>query len=102
MPTVSVIYPRQPGAHFDYDYYTATHMPLVQSHWGDAIGNVKLYRGVPGPDGADPSYFLIALLDFTSNEALAGALGGPHAPEIIGDIIRFTDVQPTIQVNEAI
>ncbi|MGV3480572.1 MAG: EthD family reductase [Sphingobium sp.] len=103
MATVSVIYPRAADAHFDFDYYTQTHLPLVEARWGDAgLQGVQAFRGVVGPDGAEPAYFLIALVGFASAEALAGALGGPHAAEIIGDIPNFTSVQPVIQVNQAL
>ncbi|MBY8826265.1 EthD family reductase [Sphingomonas colocasiae] len=103
MATVSVIYPRAAGAQFDFDYYIQTHVPLVEARWGDAgLQGVQAFRGVAGPDGAEPPYFLIALVGFVSDEALAGALGGPHAAEIMGDIPNFTGVQPVIQVNEAL
>jgi len=103
MTTISVLYPRETGASFDYDYYTQTHLPLVAARWGDAgLTDVQAYRGVPGPDGAEPAYLLLALLTFASPEAFGGALGGPHAAEIMGDVANFTGVQPVIQVNQAL
>ena len=34
MATLIVSYPEREGANFDADYYTATHIPLVEKHWG--------------------------------------------------------------------
>lgn len=55
MTTISVMYPRAAGASFDFDYYTATHVPLVEARWGEAgLTGVQAFRGLPGPDGAEP------------------------------------------------
>jgi len=103
MTTISVLYPREAGASFDYDYYTQTHLPLVVEGWGGAgLTDARAYRGVPGPDGAEPAHLLLALLTFTSTEAFAAALGGPHTAEIMADVVNFTNIQPVIQVNAAL
>jgi uncharacterized protein (TIGR02118 family) len=103
MTTISVLYPREDGADFDYDYYMETHLPLAAARWGDAgLTDARAYRGVPGPDGAEPPYLLLALLTFTSAKAFAAALGGPHTAEIMADVANFTGIQPVIQVNEAL
>ena len=103
MPTVSVIYPRREGAAFDFDYYENTHLPLVATRWADAgLTGAQALRGTAAADGSEAPYIAIALLSFASDEALRAAMGGPHAGEIIADIGNFTNVQPVIQVNEAI
>lgn len=103
MPTVSVIYPRQGSAGFDFDYYTAAHLPLLTKRWGDAgLVGVQALRGVATPDGQEPPYLAMALLRFASIEALQAAMTGAHAPEIIGDITNFTSVQPHVQINDEI
>jgi uncharacterized protein (TIGR02118 family) len=103
MTTISVFYPREAGASFDYDYYVDTHLPLVVAGWGGAgLTDARAFRGVPGPDGAAPAYLLLALLTFTSAEAFNAALGGPRTAEIMADVANFTGIQPVIQVNEAI
>jgi len=38
-------------------------------------------------------------LDFESVEAFQTAFG-PHAQAIMGDILNYTDLQPTIQISE--
>jgi hypothetical protein len=41
------------------------------------------------------------MLEFPSREAFLGAAGA-HADEIMGDIPRFTNVQPIIQFNDVV
>ena len=103
MATLSVVYPRASGTTFDYDYYRDKHLPLVGQRWVDAgfVGGEALL-GKAAPDGSDPPYFAIGIIHFDSVDSLAAALNGEHAPEIIGDIRNFTDVQPVLQINERI
>jgi uncharacterized protein (TIGR02118 family) len=96
---VSVLYPNTPGSRFDRDYYVEKHSPLVRERWSDmGLTELRLLHGTGAPDGSPAAYQVIALLSFTSAEALQAALGA-HGAEILGDVPRFTDVQPLIQVN---
>jgi hypothetical protein len=36
MATLSVVYPRAPGATFDYDFYQNKHLPLADRRWAQA------------------------------------------------------------------
>jgi hypothetical protein len=58
MASLSVVYPRSPGATFDYDYYRTAHMPLVGQRWGNVglIGGEALL-GKTAPDGSQAPYF---------------------------------------------
>ena len=103
MTTISVIYPRSEGAAFDFDYYEATHLPLVAERWrGAGLLGVEALRGVGAPDGGPPPFFAIALIRFGSPDQFRAAATGEHAAEIMGDIANFTDVAPLLQVNETI
>ena len=103
MTTLSVAYPREPGASFDFDYYEKVHLPLVARLWADAgLTGGGALRGTAGADGGEPPFFAIGLIHFQSADALGAALNGPHAPEIIGDIANFTTVAPILQINEDI
>lgn len=101
MASLSVVYPRTPGATFDYDYYRTKHMPLVGQRWADAgLTGGEALLGKAAPDGSEAPYFAIGIIHFDSDESLRAALSGQHAPEVIADIRNFTDVQPHIQINE--
>lgn len=103
MTIVTVIYPRSEGATFDYDYYAATHLPLVTARWRDAgLQGVEALRGVAGADGGDAPFLAMAMIRFDSLASFQSAVGGPHAAEIMGDIANFTNVRPVVQVNAPI
>ncbi|MGE5562823.1 MAG: EthD family reductase [Bacillota bacterium] len=101
MATLSVVYPRTAGTSFDYDYYRNQHLPLVGRLWQDAglVGGEALL-GTAAPDGSEAPYFAIGILHFESADALQAALAGEHSAEVIGDIRKFTDAEPVMQVNE--
>jgi uncharacterized protein (TIGR02118 family) len=103
MATLSVVYPRAPGATFDYDYYENKHLPLAGRCWAGAgmVGGEALL-GQSKPVGSEPPYFAIGILHFESADALNAALAGEHAPEVLGDIRNFTDVEPIVQINQRI
>jgi uncharacterized protein (TIGR02118 family) len=100
MVVVSVTYPNTPGSRFDERYHVVEHAALLQSRWA-AMGlrEVTLLRGAGTPDGGPAPWRVIALLTFESADALQRALAA-HGAEVLGDIPKFTDVQPVIQVNE--
>src|SRR3569833_428156 len=100
MILISVMYPAVPGSRFDHTYYVQKHIPLVQERW-TAMGleHVVLMRGAATPDGSTPRYRVIAMLSFSSLEDF-GKAAGAHGAEIFGDIPKFTDVTPVVQIIE--
>ncbi|MEO6802630.1 MAG: EthD family reductase [Granulicella sp.] len=102
MTIVSVLYPKSSTSHFDHDYYTQKHIPLVQARWTEmGLERVELMRGETTLDGASPSYELIGLLSFGSAEQVQAALA-KFGAEIVGDIPNFTNVEPMIQLNSLV
>ena len=81
MATLSVVYPRTPGATFDYDYYRSKHMPLVTQRWANAglLGGEALL-GNAAPDGSEAPYFAIGIIHFDTRETSDAAMNGEHAP----------------------
>lgn len=101
MAIVSVLYPNAPGATFDFDYYRDTHLPLVDSRWGEAgLKSTKVVRGIAAADGGTPPFVAITMLEFESAGHFATAAGGEHAAEVFGDIANFTTIQPIVQLND--
>jgi uncharacterized protein (TIGR02118 family) len=102
MPVIAVMYPSAGGASFDEHYYMQTHMPLVRRLWGPlGLANATVMRGIPGPDGAAPTYMMTALLTFGSMDQFKTA-AAQHAGEIFADIPNFTAAAPVIQFNEPV
>jgi len=100
MVTVSVMYPHSEGCTFDMTYYRDTHMQLVRELIGPALKGQRAELGIAGgAPGSPPQYIAFGHLLFDSVEAAGQALQA-HAPELMGDIPNFTNVQPVIQFSE--
>lgn len=92
MSTLIVSYPERPGANFDADYYKATHIPLVERHWGP--------HGMTGaeillPHDTQPARAAV-LLRFRDQAAIDAALASNGTPEVLADVAQFTDIEPVI------
>ncbi len=101
MIRVSVMYPNQPGGNFDYDYYLATHMPLVQEKWGDVLRGVEVIKGLSGPEGSAATYVTVASLKFDDVGTFENAIK-EHGGDIMGDIPNFTNIDPVVQIEEVL
>ena len=102
MATITVIYPRDEQARFDFDYYQKHHLPLLQRRWGEHLAGMEALRGTATPDRSEPPFMAIAILRFASKEAMRAANGGEHGAEIFADIANFTNIRPIVQINEAL
>lgn len=102
MIKVSVMYPYKAGARFDHDYYRDRHMPLVKSRMGAKCLYYTVDKGVAGgsPD-APPTYVGMCHIFCDSVAAFQEGFG-PHAEEILGDIPKYTDLAPVLQISEVV
>ncbi|MBI2993105.1 MAG: EthD family reductase [Gammaproteobacteria bacterium] len=99
MVRVSVMYPKQEGGRFDFDYYLKTHIPLAKKLVGSAMKRVEVYKGAGEPGGAPETYVAVASLYFDSVDAF-GAAFGPVAEQIMADVPNYTNLQPVVQIEE--
>ncbi|MDP9430313.1 MAG: EthD family reductase [Actinomycetota bacterium] len=82
---VSYGQPEDPGA-FDA-YYRDTHTPLAT----EIPGLVRLSVGNPQPlDPAQPAPYLVAELDFESEQAMGSALSSPQGRAAGADVANFS------------
>src|SRR3546814_13495714 len=87
MTTVTVIYPRGPGATFDFSYYEETHLPMLIQRWGESgLETVAALRGVAGGDGGEPPFMPQAPLRFSSMQHFQAPLAGQPSAALQGDI----------------
>lgn len=101
MAVLSVLYPKSDSSHFDHEYYTKTHLPLLQDRWtGMGLESVRLTKGTASMEGGAPAFEVILLVTFSSLEQLQAALGA-HGAELMADVPRFTDIQALLQFNES-
>lgn len=93
MAKLVVYYPQQDGATFDRTYYTQTHIPLVEQLWGPSglTGADVLWPG----DGAQP-FAAMVVLSFENGAAIDAALASGGTANIMGDVAKFTNIQPGI------
>lgn len=100
MIKVSVLYPAGANTKFDMDYYTKSHMPMVQSTLGSACKSFAVEQGISGPTpGSQPSYVAMGHLYFDTLEAFQSGFA-QHASKFLADIPNYTNIQPVIQVSE--
>lgn len=102
MIKISVMYPNTPGARFDHDYYRDNHLPLLKARMGDACLYYTIDKAISGgaPDTPAP-YVAMCHIFSESLEAFQAGIG-PHAEEIIADIVNYTDLTPVRQISEVV
>lgn len=102
MIKVSVMYPHKPGARFDHVYYRDKHMPLVKSRMGAGCLYYTIDKGISGAaPGTPPTYVGMCHIFCDSLDAFNKGFG-PHAAEIMGDIPKYTDLAPVMQISEVV
>lgn len=104
MIRISILYPNDKGSSFDLAYYVETHMPMsiecLSAHPGFKGVSVEHGLGGAGP-GSEPTYVAMCHFLFDTVENFLEAFM-PNAERLQGDMPRYTDVEPIIQVNEVL
>jgi len=102
MFNISSIYPKKEGYSFDFDYYLNTHMPLSI----ELLSKAKGFHGVSVERGIDidepkmeSSYIAMCHYYFDTLENFMAAFM-PHAEKLQSDIANYTNIEPTIQINQ--
>lgn len=98
MTIMTVLYPYEEGKTFDEEYFHGTHVPLLREVWGDAVTDVRVLHGEPGPGGA-PQFVTIAEVEFASTEAFQQAMAKPRSAEVQADVPNYAQVVPTVQIS---
>jgi uncharacterized protein (TIGR02118 family) len=99
MRCITVLYPNTDGVRFDFNYYKANHATLILRLYGKGIAKYELRKGLSGPDGGKPPY--VATVNFWIGDQQAfDAAQAAHTQQLIDDVKNFTNVMPTIQIDE--
>ncbi len=100
MVQVTVLYPRTDGASFDFEYYADHHMGLVRRFFGEDAWDIQVERGIEGGrPGSKPAYVALCRLQTHSSETWHKYIG-ENFDEFVGDIPKFTTIQPKILFTE--
>jgi len=101
MRVITVLYPNTDGVRFDFNYYKMKHATLITRLYGKGIARYELRRGIAGPDGGKPPY--VATINFwIGDQAAFDKAQEQHTAELVADVPNFTNVQPTIQIDELV
>lgn len=93
----SVLYPRQPDAHFDHDYYRDVHLPLIKSRMGAHCVGYEI--DTPFDDGAP---FICACHIYCNTLAEFEQVIAEHGGEFVADVANFTNVESVKMVSEVL
>ncbi|WP_338465647.1 EthD family reductase [Novosphingobium sp. ZN18A2] len=93
MASIVVSYPRSGGTKFDADYYAKTHVPLAQKTW-EPHGLTGAEILFPADDSQP--YAAMVILRFADQASIDKAMGSPGTADVMGDVPRFTDIQPNV------
>ena len=79
-------------------HYEGTHVPIV--HRMEKLERFTWGKGLPGPDGSAPPYFLNAELCWASPEDMQADMGGKAGEEAVADLANLPCEGVTMLVSE--
>jgi len=102
MLKVSVMYPNEKGARFDFDYYRTKHMELVHKHL-KPFGLVKtgVDKGISGGGDAPAPFICVGHMYFETQEGYEKGIA-QCGPILRGDIPNFTVLRPIRLISEVL
>lgn len=99
MIRIAAVYKREEGKYFDMDYYVNTHLPVVCKKFEPfGLSRIEVDKPQEAPGGGQSPFFAIGYLYFPSLKHFQDAYRAV-GQEVVGDIIKYTDVKPMIQVG---
>ena len=103
MIRVLVLYPQEEGGTFDHTYLMEKHLPMVKERLEPrGLLRIEVDKGISATDpNAPPSFSVINSLMFNSIEEVHQAFIA-EGRAVMGDIPNFTNIKPTIQINEVV
>ena len=102
MVKLIIQYPREPGAFFDFDYYSNVHMPLGErllSAYG--LLGYEISRCTETVAGDEAALFCLTELRFNDAAGLRRGLQEQGA-QLKADFSNYTDISPVIMLAEVI
>jgi uncharacterized protein (TIGR02118 family) len=91
---ITVLYAQPADTAAFEKHYADVHAPLAAKIPG--LQRYTVSYPVPGPDGATPAYYLVAVLEFADGAAAAAGMGGPEGQAAAADLANFAQAGVTI------
>ncbi|PWY77748.1 hypothetical protein BO83DRAFT_425211 [Aspergillus eucalypticola CBS 122712] len=90
--TITVVFPNEPDAKYDINYYTNVHMRLIEKHWIKyGLKSWSVTKFGPSLDGTPPPYAVGSRVHWESKEGMKKASESLEVPEVIGDVVNFSN-----------
>lgn len=99
---ISILYPDGDDKHFNMDYYSTKHMPMVASLFGDKLKGYAIDSGFSGRTPQDPATYLAVGYFYFEQLSDYQEAFAPNAEKIRGDIPNYTNIVPVVQVSQVI
>lgn len=100
--TITVLFPNDPDAKYDYDYYINKHLPLVQRLWSKyGVTGFSATKFTTGPDGSEPKYAFGSVVYWTSHDQIKAAFAGPEVGQIFEDNPNFSNKDGVFMFGDA-
>jgi uncharacterized protein (TIGR02118 family) len=98
---LSVFYPWQADARFDFDYYRDKHLKMMRDLYGKSVGRFEVRKGLRKGDGSPPAFIAVMTVEIRSLDAFDAA-GKEHLPTLLADLANFSNVTPVGQIEEVL
>lgn len=96
---VAILYPSGTDTAFDMDYYEKKHMPFVAGYLGKNLEHYEIDKGIAGRTPSDKVPF-VAIGYFYVYDVAEYNKAISQNIDTMGDIKKYTQIQPTIQISE--
>ncbi len=99
---ISILYPNGEGKHFDMEYYSKKHMPMVATLFGEKLKDYAIDNGISGRTPNDTVPYLAIGYFYFEKLSYYGEAFGPNAEKILEDIPNYTNIQPVVQISQVV
>jgi uncharacterized protein (TIGR02118 family) len=89
--TMYVYYRGTPDTRFDREYYVTRHLPLCVKAW-EQYGLLSISAFFPALEQSGTIAICEAV--FRDEAAVMAAFNAPEVPEVMADVVRYTDATP--------
>jgi uncharacterized protein (TIGR02118 family) len=96
MTCVTVTYANKEDGRFDWDYYVNQHVPFVNQLLRTQL---VVRKGVVSLDGTAPRAVCVASIPINSLQEFQEMMA-EHGAAIMGDVPNYTNIAPTVQIDE--
>ena len=102
--TLTLMFPNDSQANYDIDNIIKNHMPMVKKKWAHrGLKSWSVTKFTPNPEGIPPVYAFSTTLEWDKHDSIGDALlDRREVNDIMSDLSKFSDKEPTIIVGEQI